>query len=173
MRGLRSRGRQAPSALGALLPEELFLSAPHAIFDLGVDDLAAGRGLEAARPGGWRYLVASRGGAVSAAEIGAASDSAAQVNSGPFVAATELAMAAAEALPAVVARDHEPRLLRVVALHLMALWLKSDDPSHSDLVIPLPPSPPFVTPGKPYPAGELLEALREPARLKSTKAYHR
>lgn len=173
MRGLRSRGRQAPAALGALLPEALSLSVPHAVFDLGIDDLAAGRGLEAARPGGWRYLVAGPGGAVSAAEIGPGSDATAQVNSGPFVAATEAAMALAEALPAVVARGHEPRLLRVVALHLMALWLKSDDPSHTDLIVPLPPSPPFATPGRVYPAGELLDELREPARLKATKAYHR
>jgi len=173
VRGLRSRGRHAPAALGALPPEELSLSAPHGIFDLGIDDLTAGRGLEAARPAGWRYLVAGPGGAVSAAEIGPGSDATAHVNSGPFVAATELVMAAAEALPAVVARDHEARLLRVAALHLMALWLKSDDPAHTDLIVPLPPSPPFVAPGNAYPAGELLDLLREPARLKATKAYHR
>ena len=38
-------------------PGQLALAQPHQIFSLGLADLAAGKGLEAAKPTGWRYLV--------------------------------------------------------------------------------------------------------------------
>lgn len=109
---------------------------------------------------------------MAATEVGADGSTPSHVNVGPFVAATEKAILLAEALPEVVAGGYELRLLRFAALHLVALWLKCDDPSRPDLLVPLPPARDSLVPGRAYPAPELLELLREPARLTSTRAFH-
>src|SRR5271157_1264528 len=49
-------------------PGTLALAQPHQIFSLGLADLVAGRGLEAAKPTGWRYLVQSGENALASAE---------------------------------------------------------------------------------------------------------
>ena len=49
-------------------PAPLALTQPHQIFSLGLADLVAGRGLEAAKPTGWRYLVQDGDNVLASAE---------------------------------------------------------------------------------------------------------
>jgi hypothetical protein len=42
---------------------------PYPVYELGLDDLAAGKGFEAARPVAWRYLLVADNQARQAAEI--------------------------------------------------------------------------------------------------------
>src|SRR5512142_2659057 len=51
----KNRAFRSPALRSATGP--LQLTEPHQVFTLGLADLAAGKGLDAAKPTGWRYLV--------------------------------------------------------------------------------------------------------------------
>lgn len=164
---LRSRvertGFRLPALLGAS-KRDLALGAPHPVYLLTLDDLTEGRGLDAARPAGWRYLVHRDGRFIAAAELppgGTATDLV--VNEGPFVAATAAAIEAAERLPEVDAADFEARLLKIPALYTVALWLRSPDGA-DDLVVPVGDAHPALESGRAYRADAFVEALIGPAR---------
>jgi hypothetical protein len=145
----------------------LQLTDPHQVFTLGLADLVAGRGLEAAKPSAWRYLVREGDTVRASAEavLTGRSDeySFSAFNEGGFVPATAHAIQAARALPAVSQGSFELRLLNVPGLYLMALWLHEADGT-GDLLIPLAPSPVEIPKGRPVPAARLLEELASKAR---------
>jgi len=146
-------------ALRDVVREELALVAPHRIFTAGLDVLLE-RGLEAAAPAGWRYLVADRDRIVASAEVAGDSGEAPLLNGGPYVGSTAAAIGELERLPPVTAGDFELRLLKVPALYVVAAWLVGEQ----RLVVPLAPAPSFLEPGRPYTEEEFVAALREPAR---------
>jgi hypothetical protein len=144
----------------------LSLTQPHQIFSLGLSDLASGKGLEAAKPTGWRYLVQSGENALASAETAVTPAGPEHVfsafNSGRLVASTVEALRTAQQLPHAKQRSFEPRLLRVPGLYFTAVWLH-DTQGADDLLIPLEPSPGVAT-GKPVPAAQLLKELASKAQ---------
>src|SRR5215468_6718442 len=154
------KGIAPRSTFGHLDPKKLQATAPHTVYELGLGDVAAGAGLDKARPIAQRYLLVQANRPVAAAEIAVARDAPAsrfaQLNDGPFVAGTQTAIAEAEQLPAVQRGDYELRLLRIPALYVVALWLASTDPSAGDLVIPIAPTPPELVAGQSYSGAELV-----------------
>ncbi len=147
--------------------EQINLASAHPVHNVGLDALAARRPLAEASRTGWRYLVDSGGAPVASTEVSV--DAAgqptafAQVNEGPFVAATARALDQVERRPEVAGGDYEIRLLKVPALYVVTLWLK-DLNGDRDLVVPLDPAPPYLEPGRIYTETEFLETLAEPAR---------
>ena len=139
------------------------LAAPHPVFDLQLDQLAAGAGLGAAKPAGWRFLIMRGQAAIGSAEVvvdvGGAASQVSALNTGPFVASTERGIRSAERLPQVEHGSFELRLLRIPALYILALWLKNTSDA-SDIIIPLPPAPRYVEQGHPYGPAEFLQRLR-------------
>jgi hypothetical protein len=107
--------------------EGLDVAAPHDVYTVGLDALAAGGGLEAAEPVGRRVLLMRGADSVATAELddpeGAGGLSA---NEGPFAEATARAISRVESWPEVADGDYELRVLRLPALYLMALWLKDE-----------------------------------------------
>lgn len=166
-----ARAFRLPALRNATGPLEL--AHPHQVFNLGLDDLTAGRGLAAARPVGWRYLVHDGGNAVAAAETVPSGPGDSHVfsafNEGGFVGSTAEAIRAAEQLPETQQGDFELRLLHVPALHVMALWLHTakdgggQEATPGDLLIPLAPSPVQTPAGRPAPAEALLQELTSSA----------
>jgi hypothetical protein len=137
--------------------EELALVAPHRIYTAGLSALVD-RGLDAAVPAGWRYLVADGPRVVAGVEL--AGDESPLLNGGPYVTATASAIDRLEARPEVADGDVELRLLKVPALHVVAAWVVGG-PS---LVTPLAPVPSFLEAGRAYTEEEFAAAVREPAR---------
>jgi len=141
----------------------LQLAQPHQVFTLGLDDLAAGSGLEAAKPGRWRYLVQEGDNALAAADTVASGPGRGYVfsafNEGRFVTSTAEAIQVAQEIPEVSRGDFELRLLHVPGLHVMALWLHGVEGNASDLLVPLEPSPVETPTGQPVPAATLLQEL--------------
>ncbi|MGD0602941.1 MAG: hypothetical protein ABSA53_04980 [Streptosporangiaceae bacterium] len=141
----------------------LQLTQPHQVFTLGLADLAAGRGLEAATPGRWRYLVQEGDNALAAADTVAAGPGHGYVfsafNEGRFVTSTAEAIQVAQENPEVSRGDFELRLLHVPGLHVMALWLHDGEGNANDLLVPLEPSPVDTPTGQPVPAAVLLQEL--------------
>ncbi len=141
----------------------LQLTQPHQVFTLGLADLVAGRGLDAAKPSGWRYLVQEGDDALAAADTVATGSGDGYVfsafNEGRFVTSTAEAIQAAQAIPEVSRGDFELRLLHVPGLHVMALWLHDIAGDAGDLLVPLEPSPVDTPTGQPAPAVVLLQEL--------------
>jgi hypothetical protein len=126
------------------------LTAPHLVFNMGLDRVAAGDPLEVARLTGRRFLVFVGTEVVATAEI-------ANVKNGADVYASDAGAAMAKAIREVEAtgdfefRDAEVRLLRIPALYVFALWLhQSTDDSGADLLIPLDPCPSQLVAGRRY-----------------------
>jgi hypothetical protein len=70
---------------------------------------------------------------------------------------------AAEQHPATRESSYAVRLIRVPPLYVMALWL-SDERGGDDLVMPMPPTPPYLEAGRPYRGDEFPNLLAEDAR---------
>lgn len=150
-------------ALRNARPDQLDVSTPHEIYTIGLDDLVAGRSLDAARPVGWRYLVEDAGNPIASAETTIAPDGSqvlSQFTEGPYVGATATAVRNARALPQLEKAGYDLRLLRIPALYLMALWLHSE---HTDLLVPMAPSP-IGREGQIVPVPELIAELSRRAR---------
>jgi hypothetical protein len=147
----------------------LALAQPHQIFSLGLADLVAGKGLGAAKPTGWRYLVQSGENALASAETAVTPAGPEHVfsafNSGRSVASTAEGIRVAQALPQVNQDSFELRLLQVPGLYFTALWVHGAQ-GINDVLIPLEPSPGVAT-GKPVPAAPLLQELASKAQAAS------
>jgi hypothetical protein len=155
-----------PTLRGATGP--LQLTMPHQVFTLGLADLAAGRGLEAAKPTGWRYLVQEGDNILAAAETVTTGSGDGHVfsafNEGRFVASTAEAIQAVQVIPEVSQDNFELRLLNVPGLHVMAVWLhRAQETTATDLLVPLEPSPVDTPVGHPVPAAVLLQELASKA----------
>ena len=104
------------------------LRYPHVIYHLGLDDLAAGKGLDAAVPVSWAHIVGTL-----LVEVKHDTHELSQVNQGPFGAGIANSIAQAEKQPG----DYEVNVLRIPGIYLIALWLKGN----SDALIPVAPAP--------------------------------
>jgi hypothetical protein len=146
--------------LAAAAPAALAVAAPHDVYSLGLEDLAAGRGLEAAEWVSRRCLILDGDHPIAAAELpdpdGANGFT---TTEGRFAATTATAIQGAEDAPG----EYELRLLRIPALYLMALWLK-DRNGTDDVLVPLDPAPAELQPNERYSDQQLLERLRDRAR---------
>lgn len=134
---------------------------PHQVYNLGLDAIRDGKGLDAAQAVGWRFLLGQPSqDPTVAAEI---HESGGQhefsgLNRGPFVAQTLTAIKQAETTPEIRDGDFEPRVLRIPALYVVALWLKERS-TGKDILIPLDPAPTNLTPGRHYTADEFAAEL--------------
>ncbi|WP_069174237.1 hypothetical protein [Streptomyces griseus] len=146
------------SVQGPLSPE---LPLPVHVLDRIVPDEAAPR----TRLAGWRFLVRSGDRAVAAADTMVTPDgwSFSHFFEGPYLVSTERAVRQAES----AAGHYQPRLLSVPELYMLTLWLHNDteadagagplDPA--DLLVPLAPAPPGITPYLPHRVADLLPVM--------------
>lgn len=135
---------------------------PHESYHLGLDAIEAKKGVADAHLVGWRYLLSSGApGHAVAAEVHARANEYefAGLNEGPFVQQMDDQI---EKMQGQIAnKDYEPRLLRIPALYIAALWLKG---SNDELFVPLEPSNPEVQPHKVYSRQEFEAALERAAK---------
>ncbi|MFF2331752.1 MULTISPECIES: hypothetical protein [unclassified Streptomyces] len=146
------------AATGPLSPE---LPLPvHVLDRIGPSGLAP-----ATRLAAWRFLIRSSDRAVAAADTMLTPDGWAFSHffEGPYLASTELALRQAETMPT----HHQPRLLSIPELYMLALWLHGDteadasggalDPA--DLLVPLAPAPPGIAAHRPHQVDDLLRVM--------------
>jgi hypothetical protein len=142
---------------------------PHPVYELGLNDLAAGKGIEAARPVAWRYLLVANNQAQHAAEIipnprGGGSQFGALTTG--FATGEEEALRVAGNLPEVQQRAYEVRALRAPALYVMAVWLK-DLHGDEDRFIVMPPAFSPIQALSPYTTADLISVLQQLAGQKA------
>jgi hypothetical protein len=145
-------------------------SMPVPVYNLGADAIASGRGLAAARPTGWLVTLTADGEVRGTIELIPARPRKGETPSeavrfgGFSVGPLHRALAAAIESAAKSSGRNKVQLavLRVPALYLLALWLKDES---GERILPIPPSPPPLKAGEPYPANRALESLRQAAKL--------
>ncbi len=153
--------------------DALQIAEPHAVYDLRADAVANGGGLDSAVLSGFRYLIASGGAAVAAAEVQA--DDArnatllANLNYGPFVEATAQALPRVARLAPVSAESYEVRVLRFAAIGLMSLWLKPDS-GGADIIYPLAPAPVGLRADQPYSGDDFIQAVLPLAQKRAAES---
>ena len=160
----RNRAFRTPALRNAT--GTLQLAEPHQVFTLGLSDLAAGKGLDAAKPTGWRYLVQEGDNVLASAEtvVGLRGEQVfSAFNEGRFVDSSAKAMRAVREFPEVGQGGFELRLLNVPGLYVLALWLHETQ-GKGDFLVPLAPSPVETPAGKPVPAAVLLKELAAKAQ---------
>ena len=177
------RAKAIPKGMSAELhPERVSHSEPHPVYVATLDDLAAGKLLDAAKQTGWRYLLVQNNVAVGEAEVGARRTGARGARGGaktakleflglthgPFTDATIDALNAAERLPKVAKADYELRLLKVPAVYLAALWLHGGD---ADIVIPMGDPPGGLKKNRAYTEAGVIRALR--STVERTRQFQR
>lgn len=141
---------------------DVSLRYPHQAYSGRLDDLAAGRLLDAAKPTAWRYLITSpHSTAVAEAtlvETGAGSGlRCSYIEVGPRASGSLQAIRAAETHLPLGASTYEVRFLQVPAVNLAAIWLKSDK---GDVIIPVGRAPGDLILDVPYSELEILNAMR-------------
>jgi hypothetical protein len=106
----------------------LALAYPHVIYHLGLDDLAGGKGLDAAKPVGWGHIAGPL-----LIETKFDTHELSQLNQGPFGVGITNSIARAESQGG----DYEVNVLRIPGIYLLALWLKGSE----DALVPVAPAP--------------------------------
>jgi hypothetical protein len=140
------------------------VNTPQEVFAFNVEDVANEADLRKARFIGWRYLVGTASSPTAAAEVFVNAEGNhifGGLNSG--VIAENTAKSIRQTL--VSYKDSKEqyylRLLRIPGLYLIALWL--EDPSGTDILIPVAPVPPRLEAGGIYTDRSFLAALRPEA----------
>ncbi|MEU5542945.1 hypothetical protein AB0G85_11245 [Streptomyces sioyaensis] len=155
--------REAP--VSALRTHQGPLSPDHPLPVHVWNDISRPGGTPHTHLAGWRFLVRGGERAVATAEARLTADgwTFARFCGGPYVAATEQALAQAEALTTPL----QPRLLSVPELYMLTLWLHHDTasdgagglPAAGDLLVPLAPAPPGIAAHRPQRLADLLPRL--------------
>jgi hypothetical protein len=147
--------------------EDVTIAPAHRVYFVGLQDLAAGRMVSAAKTGPWGYLLLEGSNAVGAAELNADEKTG---KTGfcslqrPFVPNAPLeALRIAEKLPQVENEDYEVRYLNIAPILFVAVWLhaKSDD-----IIIPLPNTFGRWNAYQPYAESQILKLLKAEAEKK-------
>ncbi len=139
------------------------LSSP--VYVLGLDAIAAGQDLSAAKLALWTHFFPSAQGdenELVAADVNADTSRFASLKEGPQVRGFYRRVQALQQAPDFGARTFELAQLRIPALHVKAVWLK-DKAGTGDVVIPVAPTDPALTPGRRYSVLDFLAALRPAA----------
>lgn len=161
---LESQSTSAGGLLKDLRAAELAIADPHRCYFVSLEDLIAGRLLEAAEPVSWRYLLIQRNSALAEAELTEVSKRKLEFNGlhqSPFSNATLIVLRIAEKLPEVQKRDYELRYLKIPSVYLAAVWLHRKD---DNLLMPLIQPPGGLQENRPYSEKEVLKALRPVAK---------
>ena len=158
-----------PKSLGGFRIEELTMADPYRNYYVGLDDLASGHLLSAAKSGGsWMYLLIHGTNAVGAAGLIADEKTGTALRSNGLYQTdcsneTLEALRMAEQLPQIKKQDYELRRLDIPPILFVAVWLhgKSDD-----IIMPLPPTFGRWNAYQPYSESQMIKLLKPEAKKK-------
>ena len=131
----------------------------HPVYTLGLNDLAQGKGLDAAEPAGWRVIRGDQVAGEVTYPAGGGPASMTRMSYGVPVQEISDGADKLEDLPAAQSGDYELRGLEVPGLSLQAFWLHSENDS-GDLVVPVRSLTPQLANMSVYPEAEFLNIAR-------------
>jgi hypothetical protein len=178
VRGLATFGERTPgvSLLRTTPPRGRTWTMEHSVYHLGLEAVRSHRGVDAAEPVSWRYVIGDANDARKVAadvQLRRQEHTFAGIQQGPFVQGFTDEVRRLSSDPALRAWDFEPRLLQVPAIYVVALWLH-EARSKEDLFIPLPPVNRALQAGHRYNRAEFESALeRAAARIHNAPPVRR
>ena len=141
---------------------------PHEVYFARLDDIAASRGMKGLELIGWRYLLEMEDGSHLSVEVYFDAESQlhtfAEINMGPFPKATREMLADINAVIGAENTEYTLSAIRILALHVFALWLR-DEIGGKDLIVPLAPTYDPLEAGKPYVPDEFFKILKPKAEM--------
>jgi hypothetical protein len=150
------------------------ICAPHPLFNLDAADLANGEGLETASSDTFIYILESAGRPRGMATVRADSFGVAaaltSLSFGAYAQSASTALALLSSHEKIRKCTYEVRVLRVIMLHLWAIWLKSNRKKVPDIIYPLTPTPAPLEAGKLYEADEFMAIVRPIARSRMERS---
>ncbi|MBF0283333.1 MAG: hypothetical protein HQL51_02635 [Magnetococcales bacterium] len=157
------------ASAGGATPPQISLSQGWQEYAVGLEDLAKGKLLAAAKPGHWRYLVML--GNQPTAEMVLAQESAGErviaSHRGEVMVGMAKGLKVAADLKETADQPYEVRFLLVPALYFTALWLHG---AHGvDWLMPIEPDPSPLPNYKPHTEAQVIEALK--GRVKAAQAF--
>jgi hypothetical protein len=152
-------------ALAASSRDDLWLSAPHPVFNIGVDDIERSDAIARTRMTGWRFFVLSGGRAVATMELAASrrrdAGRFARLTDGRMAASSARAIARAEAGTLTSGGGYALGMVRVPALGVSALWLRDrDQAGRHDLFAPVGSVPAQMTAERWLPSAAFMQMLQ-------------
>lgn len=167
VRGLATFGERVPgvSLLRTERPSDQTWTMEHSVYHLGLDAVLSHRGVDAAEPVSWRYVIGDANdarGVAADVQLRRSQHIFAGIQQGPFVQGFTDEIRRLSSDAALRAWDFEPRLLRVPAIYVVAIWLH-EARSSGDLFIPLPPVNRALQAGHRYDRAEFESALERAA----------
>jgi hypothetical protein len=162
LRELFNRG-PVPKALAGLSAQAMSATQGYQVYSVNLDDLSAGRLLDAARPQSWRYLLLEHGAAVAEADLQTDASGASRVvavHRGPSAGGTAQALSAMAGTPALAQDDYEPRLLEIPGVHFVGLWLAGQAGQY---IVPIAPDRSSLPRNQVLKEEEVLPVLRQQA----------
>lgn len=143
---------------------------PHPVYVAGLRDMASAQGLRRAEQTAWRYLARSGSDRNYAIEVQHDGDShqLSEVDKGPYIDGMYKVFGDQKLARRLGAVSYRPAVLRINAMKVFAVWLQTRD-SEKDILIPIPPNPPFLSPWQMYSAREFQDVLRDEAKEQLAK----
>lgn len=137
------------------------------VYHLGLSDIAESPDIKKSVQTGWHYMLKQNDVTVAHAETVIDPNGKnlfAAISEGPIVEGTAKAITATEGQNKIKVGNFEVRLLFIPALHIISLWL-ADEKGKADFVVPIEPTPAFLTPNELIPLNEFLITLQREQNL--------
>lgn len=142
---------------------------PHPVYRVGLKEMTSANGLRKAEMVGWRYLAHSGSDRNYALEVQMEDDGTehrfAELDKGPYIDGIYKVLRDESIAQKAGATVFKPAYLRINAMAIVAVWLRTDD-AEKEIIIPLPPTPSYLVPWQQYSIKHFQDALREQAREK-------
>lgn len=142
---------------------------PHPVYRVGLKEMASANGLRKAELVGWRYLARSGNDRNYAIEVQMDEDGTdhhfAELDKGPYIDGIYKVLHDESLTKKAGTTVFRPAVLRINAMAIFAVWLRTDEPE-KEILIPLPPTPSYVVPWQQYSVKHFQDALREQAKEK-------
>lgn len=157
----------------ALMMKEILADVPkhwpHPVYCAGLKEMAGTNGLRKAEMVGWRYLAQSGNDRNYAIEVQMEDDGTdhqfAELDKGPYIDGIYRVVNDESIAKKAGATVLRPAFLRINAMAIVAVWLRTDDPE-KEIIIPLPPTPSYLVPWQQYSIKHFQDALRDRAKDK-------
>ena len=146
--------------------DQLVGKVPHKVYDLTLEHITQGNGLDNLKLAGWRFLLEDEDGHYHATEFGVTADGRytfKRVETGDTVEAFATFYNDIHVHELVQQYHYEIVCLRVPSCDVVAIWLHGDE-HHHEMMIPLAPVAPHLEAGVFYPAREFMHVIEHIAR---------
>lgn len=180
LRALREAATMTPKAYqhNAAMIKDVLADVPahwpHPVYDVGLNDLVLANGLNKAEIISWRYLARSGNDRNYAIEVQIDDDNQShtfsELDKGPHIDGLYQIVNDKNLIKQTEASVFKPAVLRINAMGIFAVWLRTAD-EQKEILIPLPPTRSYLVAWQQYSIKHFQDALRDKAKAKIANEF--